>query len=148
MKYITKDNKIFIAGHKGMVGSAIFRNLKNNGYHNLLTANRVDLDLTDTSRVKNWYKINKPDVVIIAAAKVGGILANSNFPTQFLLDNLKIQNNLIECAWKNDVNRDYVIETRTVSCCDSKYSHVRQPYPAWKRFLKNYQSGMVVYVDL
>ncbi len=105
MKYITKDNKIFIAGHKGMVGSAIFRNLKNNGYHNLLTANRVDLDLTDTSRVKNWYKINKPDVVIIAAAKVGGILANSNFPTQFLLDNLKIQNNLIECAWKNDVNR-------------------------------------------
>ena len=105
MKYITKDNKIFIAGHKGMVGSAIFRNLKNNGYSNLLTANRVDLDLTDTSRVKNWYKIHKPDVVIIAAAKVGGILSNSNSPTQFLLDNLKIQNNLIECSWKNDVNR-------------------------------------------
>ena len=56
MKYITKENKIFIAGHKGMVGSAITRNFKNNGYHNLLTANRVELDLTDTSMVKNWYK--------------------------------------------------------------------------------------------
>ena len=105
MTYITKDNKIFIAGHKGMVGSAIVRNLRNNGYHNLLTANRVDLDLTDTSSVKSWYKIYKPDVVIIAAAKVGGILANSNFPAQFLLDNLKIQNNLIEGAWENDVSR-------------------------------------------
>ena len=105
MTYITKDNKIFIAGHKGMVGSAIVRKFRNNGYHNLLTANRVDLDLTDTSSVKSWYKIYKPDVVIIAAAKVGGILANSNFPAQFLLDNLKIQNNLIEGAWENDVSR-------------------------------------------
>ena len=105
MKYITKDNKIFIAGHRGMVGSAIVRNLKKNGYFNLLIANRADLDLTDTNSVKNWYKINKPDVVIIAAAKVGGILANSNFPVQFLLDNLKIQNNLIEGAWENGVRR-------------------------------------------
>ena len=105
MKYITKDNKIFIAGHKGMVGSAVVRNFKNNGYHNLLTANRVDLDLTDTCSVKKWYKVNKPDVVVIAAAKVGGILANSNYPVQFLLDNLKIQNNLIEGAWVNDVSR-------------------------------------------
>ena len=105
MTYITKDNKIFIAGHKGMVGSAIVRNFRNSGYNNLLTANRVDLDLTDTSCVKSWYKIYKPDVVIIAAAKVGGILANSNFPAQFLLDNLKIQNNLIEGAWENGVGR-------------------------------------------
>lgn len=105
MKYISKENKIFIAGHKGMVGSAIARNLKNNGYHNLLTAKRTELDLTDPSSVKKWYKFNKPDTVVIAAAKVGGILANSNFPVQFLLDNLKIQNNLIEGAWENDVNR-------------------------------------------
>ena len=105
MKYISKDNKIFIAGHKGMVGSAVFRNFKNNGYLNLLTADRVDLDLTDTSSVKNWYKVNKPDVVVIAAAKVGGIIANSNLPVQFLLNNLKIQNNLIEGAWENNVSR-------------------------------------------
>ena len=105
MKYISKENKIFIAGHRGMVGSSIVRNFKDNGYFNLLTAKRSDLDLTDTISVKNWYRINKPDVVIIAAAKVGGILANSNFPAQFLLDNLKIQNNLIEGAWENDVKR-------------------------------------------
>ena len=105
MKYINKKNKIFIAGHKGMLRSAFFRNLKKNGYNNLLTAKRSALDLTDTTMVNNWYKDNKPNVVIIAAAKVGGILANSNFPTQFLLDNLKIQNNLIEGAWENGVER-------------------------------------------
>ena len=105
MKHIYKQNKIFIAGHKGMVGSAITKNLKNNGYLNLLTANRSELDLTDVNMVNKWYKANKPEVVIIAAAKVGGILANSTFPTQFLLDNLKIQNNLIEGAWVNGVKR-------------------------------------------
>ena len=105
MKYINKENKIFVAGHRGMVGSAIIRNLKNNGYLNLLTAKRTELDLTEASSVKKWYEVNKPDVVVIAAAKVGGILANSNFPAQFILDNLKIQNNLIEGAWINGVSR-------------------------------------------
>ena len=105
MKYINKKDKIFIAGHNGMVGSAILRNLKNNGYFNLLTAKRTELDLKDTNKVKKWYSINKPDVVVVAAARVGGILANSNFPTEFLLDNLKIQNNLIECAWQSGVSR-------------------------------------------
>ena len=105
MKYINKEDKIFIAGHRGMVGSAIVRNLKKNGYLNLLTERRSQLDLTDENQVKNWYVVNKPDVVIIAAAKVGGILANSNFPTEFLLDNLKIQNNLIYGAWENGVKR-------------------------------------------
>ena len=105
MKYINKENKIFIAGHKGMVGSAIFRHLKKSGYLNLLKVERTDLDLTDSLSVKNWFKINKPEVVVIAAAKVGGILANSNFPAQFLLDNLKIQNNLIESAWEKGVSR-------------------------------------------
>lgn len=119
MKYIDNENKIFIAGHKGMVGSAITRNLKNNGYLNLLTAKRSELDLTDTSKVKSWYKDNKPEIVIIAAAKVGGILANSNFPTQFLLDNLKIQNNLIEGAWKNDVKRLLFLGS---SCIYSKFA--------------------------
>ena len=105
MKYINQENKIFIAGHRGMVGSAISRNLKNNGYINLLTAKRSELDLTETSSVKKWYEINNPDVVVIAAAKVGGILANSNFPAEFLLHNLKIQNNLIEGAFENGVRR-------------------------------------------
>ena len=105
MRYFAKEKRIFIAGHKGMVGSAIVRNLKNNGYLNLLTAKRTDLDLTDSLSVKKWYEINKPDVVVIAAGKVGGIIANATFPTQFLLDNLKIQNNLIESAWENDVER-------------------------------------------
>ena len=105
MRYVSKENKIFIAGHKGMVGSAIVRNLRNDGYLNLLTAKRTDLDLTDPGSVKKWYGINKPDVVVIAAAKVGGIISNSTFPTQFLLDNLKIQNNLIEYAWENGVER-------------------------------------------
>ena len=105
MEYITKENKIFVAGHKGMVGSAIIRNLRNSGYFNLLTAERNELDLIDTNKVKNWFKKNKPEIVVIAAAKVGGIGANSRFPAQFLLDNLKIQNNLIESAWENDVSR-------------------------------------------
>ena len=105
MRYVSKENKIFIAGHKGMVGSAIVRNLKKNGYLNLLTAKRTDLDLLDQLSVKKWFEINKPDVVVIAAAKVGGIMANSTFPTQFLLNNLKIQNNLIEGAWGNGVQR-------------------------------------------
>ena len=105
MRYVSKENKIFIAGHNGMVGSAIVRKLKNNGYFNLVTAKRIDLDLTDQLSVKKWYGINKPDVVVMAAAKVGGIIANSTFPTQFLLDNLKIQNNLIEGAWENGVKR-------------------------------------------
>ena len=105
MKYIDREDKIFIAGHRGMVGSAIKRNLKSNGYLNLLTEKRADLDLTDKTSVKKWYEVNKPDVVIISAAKVGGIFANSNFPVEFLLDNLKIQNNLIEGAWANGVKR-------------------------------------------
>ena len=105
MKYINKKNKIFVAGHKGMVGSAIVRNLKKNGYDNLVISERTELDLTDTNKVKNWYRENRPEIVIIAAAKVGGIMANSSFPAQFLLDNLKIQNNLIEGAFENDVSR-------------------------------------------
>ena len=119
MGYLSKENKIFIAGHKGMVGSAITRNLKNNGYLNLLTAKRKELDLTDPGSVKNWYRNNKPDVVVIAAAKVGGIIANSTFPTQFLLDNLKIQNNLIEGAWENGVKRLLFLGS---SCIYPKYA--------------------------
>ena len=105
MKLIDQKEKIFIAGSTGMVGNAIKEKLYNSGYQNLVTPSRKDLDLTNYKLVFDWFKKNKPDIVIIAAAKVGGIYANNTFPVDFLLDNLKIQNNVIEAAWKNDVRR-------------------------------------------
>ena len=99
-----KNKKIFVAGHKGMVGSSIMNELN---FLNLevLTAEKNELDLRDFSLVNNWFEINKPEVVVIAAAKVGGIHANSSYPVQFLLDNLKIQNNLIEISYNHDVKK-------------------------------------------
>ena len=102
---INIDDKIFIAGATGMAGQAIKKNLIKSGYKNLLTPKRKELDLFKLEDVKTWFLKNKPEIVIIAAAKVGGILANSSQPTQFLLDNLKIQNNIIETAWKSKVKR-------------------------------------------
>lgn len=104
-KLISKDDLIFIAGHKGMVGKSIFKELKNKGYKNLITVSKKDLDLRSKSKVADWFKENKPNVVVIAAAKVGGIEANKNYPTEFLLDNLIIQNNVIESAWRNNTKR-------------------------------------------
>ena len=100
----SKKDKIFLAGSSGMAGNAILRSLKKKGYgtheniENLLLPKRKDLDLLNYSAVNNWFKVNKPDIVIIAAAKVGGILANSSYPADFLLENLKIQTNIIEAA--------------------------------------------------
>ena len=105
MKQISFSDKIFVAGSTGMVGSAIKRNLFKKGYTKLLCPNRKDLDLLDYTQVKNWFKNNKPDVVILAAAKVGGIQANSQFGADFILENLKIQNNVIENAWEYKVKR-------------------------------------------
>ena len=105
MSLISLEDKIFIAGHKGMAGSAICRSLYKKGYVNQLKLNRDELDLLDYEAVRNWFLINKPNVVIIAAAKVGGIHANKHFPVDFLLENLKIQNNIIENSWKSGVNR-------------------------------------------
>ena len=102
---IKKDDKIFIAGHKGMAGAAIRRSFIKKGYNNIVTVDRRKLDLTDYEKVKNWFKYNRPDIVVIAAAKVGGILANNTYPTEFLLENTKIQCNLIENAWQNDSKR-------------------------------------------
>ncbi len=102
---ISKKDKIFIAGHTGMVGSAIKRSLINKGYKNLLCPSRKDLDLLDFISVKNWFKKNRPEIVILAAAKVGGIYANSKYCADFILENLKIQNNLIENAWHYQVKR-------------------------------------------
>ena len=105
MKLINKADKIFIAGGNGMVGSAIIRKLNNLGFKNLIFPNSSQLDLKDSNLVFKWFKKNKPDIVIFAAAKVGGIFANNTYPVDFLLDNLKIQNNVIEGAWKNNVRR-------------------------------------------
>jgi len=108
---ITKNDKIFVAGHKGMVGSAIVRKLKNSGYFNgkydgqLLVQDRNELDLTNSEDVDNWFKLNKPNVVILAAAKVGGIQANDNYPFDFISANLKIQQNIIENSWKYSAKR-------------------------------------------
>jgi len=90
-----KDALIFVAGHRGLVGSAIVRELKHSGYTNIITRNREELDLTNTQDVLDFFDINNPEIVIDCAAKVGGIKANNDYPVEFLLDNLKIQNNLI-----------------------------------------------------
>ena len=105
MNLIDKSDSIFIAGHKGMVGSAIKRSLEKNGYNNLLIASRADLDLTDNQAVGKWFRANQPNIVILAAAKVGGIAANNKYPADFILENLKIQTNIIENAWKNKTKR-------------------------------------------
>ena len=109
-KKIEKNERIFIAGAKGMAGNAIKKVFCKYGYGainggEILTPNRNELDLLDIVAVKEWFKANKPSIVIIAAAKVGGILANSKYPTEFLLENIKIQNNLIETSWKSNVKR-------------------------------------------
>ena len=104
-KLIDRSDRIFIAGHKGMVGKAIVKELLNNGYKNLLTAERKELDLEDNISVEQWFKKNKPSIVILAAAKVGGIKANSEYPYDFLINNLKIQNNIIENSFLNNVRR-------------------------------------------
>lgn len=106
---INKNNKIFVAGSNGMVGSSICRLLIKNGYNknkkNLLCISRNELDLEESQQVKSWFNLNRPEIVIIAAAKVGGILINKNKPVEFLLNNLKIQNNLIESSYEFGVKR-------------------------------------------
>jgi len=93
--------KIFVAGHRGMVGSAVVRALEKKGGYQILTRTRAELDLTDPKAVSNWFEKEKPDQVIDAAARVGGILENSKRPVEFLLENLRMQNNLMESAFGN-----------------------------------------------
>ena len=102
---ITPEDRIFVAGHRGMAGSAICRALQRAGYSNLLTASRAELDLENSPAVQRWFAEHQPTVVVLAAAKVGGIQANNSYPADFLLDNLKIQTNLIETAWRSGVRR-------------------------------------------
>ncbi len=102
---LDRNTKIFIAGHKGMVGSAILRVLQNNGFTNLVTRNRKELDLLRQNDVEHFFHSEKPDVVILAAAKVGGIQANIKNPAIFLYDNLMIQNNVIEMSYRYGVKK-------------------------------------------
>lgn len=108
---ITPADRFFVAGHRGMAGGAIVRALQRASYGDeaqggaLLTAGREELDLLDGAAVAAWFAAHQPTVVVLAAAKVGGIAANSSYPADFLLDNLKIQNNVIESAWRSGVRR-------------------------------------------
>ena len=102
---ITPCDRIFVAGHRGMAGSSICRALQGAGYSNLLTASRSELDLLNPLGVHGCFELMKPTVVVLAAAKVGGIEANNSYPADFLLDNLKIQTNVIETAWRSGVRR-------------------------------------------
>ena len=100
---INKNTKIFVAGHNGLVGSAILRKLKKLGYKKLITVNRKKVDLTNQSKTFNFIKKTKPKFIFICAAKVGGILANDNFKADFIYQNLQIQNNLIHSAYLNGI---------------------------------------------
>ncbi|WP_398332329.1 GDP-L-fucose synthase family protein, partial [Vulcanococcus sp.] len=102
---ITPADRIFVAGHRGMAGSAICRALQRGGYGQILSASRDELDLLDGAAVQRWFAAERPTVVVLAAAKVGGIHANSTYPADFLLENLKIQANVIETAWRQGVKR-------------------------------------------
>src|SRR6266446_5301236 len=119
-----KSEKIFVAGHHGMVGSALVRRLKSEGFSNLLVRDRSKLDLRDDSAVAKFFAEEKPSVVILAAAKVGGIKANNDFPVEFLLENLRIQNNVIQAAYENDARKFLFLGS---SCIYPKFA--RQPIP-------------------
>lgn len=102
---MNKDSRIYVAGHRGMVGSAIVRNLKEKGYTNLLLATSSELDLRNQAQVNDWFLVNKPDYVFLAAAKVGGIQANNIYRADFIYDNIMIESNVIKAAHDSKVKK-------------------------------------------
>mgnify|MGYP001231278355 FL=1 len=128
MKSINKKDTIFVAGHTGMVGSALVRELLKKGYNNLYLPTRKELNLLNQGSVKEWFNKKKPNVVILAAAKVGGIEANSKYPADFILQNLKIQTNVIENSWANNVKKFLFFGS---SCIYPKFS----PQPIKEEYL-------------
>lgn len=116
---MNKDDKIYIAGHRGMVGSAILKKLTQEGYHNTVLRTSEELDLRDQKRVFAFFKEEKPNVVIMAAAKVGGIMANDTYPYDFLHDNLIIQDNIIHSSHASDVSKLIFLGS---SCIYPKYA--------------------------
>jgi GDP-L-fucose synthase len=119
-----KSEKIFVAGHRGMVGGAFVRRLEAEGFSNLLVCDRSKLDLRDESAVAKFFADEKPAVMILAAAKVGGIKANNDFPVEFLLENLRIQNNVIHAAYENRARKLLFLGS---SCIYPKFAP--QPIP-------------------
>lgn len=125
---IDKNSIIYIAGHNGMVGSAIWRNLTAKGYRNLIGASSQELDLRNQQSVRDYFQKQQPEVVIDAAAKVGGILANNDFPYQFLMENMQIQNNLIDEAHRFEVEKFIFLGS---SCIYPKFA----PQPLKEEYL-------------
>ena len=119
---MNKNSLIYIAGHKGMVGSAIWRTLSSAGYNNLIGKTSKELDLRNQADVNSFISAQKPSIVIDAAARVGGILANSEFPYQFLMENMQIQNNLIQASHEHNVEKFVFLGS---SCIYPKYA--KQP---------------------
>lgn len=99
------ESRIYVAGHRGLVGSAIVRSLQRHGFGNLVSRTHAELDLTDQHAVADFFESEKPEYVFLAAAKVGGIHANNTYPAEFILSNLSIQANVIHASWKSDVKR-------------------------------------------
>ena len=128
MSILKKSDLIFVAGHSGMVGSAITRHLKKHSYNNLLLPSRKVLDLLNNNEVENWLFKFKPEVVILAAAKVGGIEANQSYPADFILENIKIQTNIIENSWKSGVKKFLFLGS---SCIYPKFA----PQPLKEEYL-------------
>lgn len=128
MSKLKKDDKIFIAGHNGMVGSAIERKYRQEGFKNILTFSSKELDLRDQSSVDEFYKKVKPDIVILAAAKVGGIHANNKYKAEFIYDNLMIESNVIHFAYENNVKKLLFLGS---SCIYPKHS----PQPIKEEYL-------------
>jgi GDP-L-fucose synthase len=125
---VNKESKIYLAGHKGMVGSAIHRLLVERGYSQIIVVESSKLDLRNQQEVKEFFTKNNPDVVIDAAARVGGILANAQYPYQFLMDNLQIQNNLIDSSLKNQIKKFIFLGS---SCIYPKFA----PQPIKEEYL-------------
>jgi GDP-L-fucose synthase len=106
---MTSHERIFVAGHRGLVGSAIYRRLNQEGYNNLIVRTHSQLDLCDQIAVRQFFSAERPDVVVLAAARVGGILANSTYPADFIYDNMAIQTNVIDAAYRHGVRKLLVL---------------------------------------
>jgi len=125
---MNKQTPIFLAGHRGLVGSAILKKMKAAGYSSLLLRSRTELDLTDQAAVNAFFEKEKPEAAILAAAKVGGILANQSYPADFIRENLLIQTHVIDAAWRNGVKRFLFLGS---SCIYPK----RAPQPLREEYL-------------
>lgn len=117
---MNKNSKIYVAGHRGLVGSAIIRSLIKQGYTNLITRTRQKLNLLDKQTVAEFFKKEKPEYIFLAAAKVGGIMANKTYPAEFIFENLTIQNNIIHNGYLNKVKKLLFLGS---SCIYPKLSH-------------------------